>query len=589
MLVVLMVSLGGADVLAQPAGPNQPVTIEYADRIVGNEETGVTELVGNARVTQGVTHISADRIVHYRDGNRVELIGSVRVVQPGTTLLAPRAEYDGNTRLATAPSGITIHDGDATIRASAGTYDMYSRRASFSGGVTMTDPQGRVRAGSADYYSDERRAEFQRGVTVTTDSGSISARQLSYWRDSQETVAQGDVVVIPKKRDARLTGQSLRHIPAAGYTVVTGSPKLVDVDTASDGRRDTTVITAVKLEAYRSGAHEEYIATDSVRLRRGDLAAMAARANFSPDDEVIGLGSGRPRASGADAPSVAPTDSVAGAGKSSESGASRSQSGASSGSRSGASSGSRSGKSSGSRSGSSKGSRSSAPSAPQSGSPRSGTSSGLGTGTSAADSAAITGRPLDTLIAGDTVARGPSRPDPARFSTGTWPIVWYEESQLSGDTITVRLRRKELRAIDVVGDALAVTSKEQPERYDQLAGVRLLFSLSDDTIRQVRSEDYASSVMFIEDEGRPSGAERISADTVVIDFAGGEAEDVSVYGPRARIEGDHYPEALVAGVERSFRLDNFRWVTRPAELARLHGRLPKEPAIAPVRNAPEGD
>jgi lipopolysaccharide export system protein LptA len=507
LLLVALAWLAPVHAVAQPAGPNQPVTIEYADKIVGNEETGVTELVGSARVTQGVTRISADRIIHYRDGNRVELIGSVRVVQPGTTLLAPRAEYDGNSRLATAPSGITIHDGDATIRASSGTYDMYSHRAAFAGGVTMTDPKGHVRAGSADYFSDERRAEFHRGVTVTTDSGSISARELSYWRDSQETYAQGDVVVIPKQRDARLTGQALRHIPAAGYTVVTGAPKLVDVDTASNGRRDTTVITAAKLEAYRTAGHEEYVATDSVRLRRGNLEAMAARANYSPDDEMIGLGSGLRRAA-----TAAP-----------------------------------------------------------------------------ADTGAITGLPIDTLVAGDTVARPASRPDPARFTSGSWPVVWYEESQLSGDTITVRLQKKELRAIDVVGDALAVTEKEQPERFDQLAGVRLLFSVAGDTIRQVRSEDYASSVMFIEEEGKPSGAERISADTVVIDFAGGEAEEVSVYGPRARIEGDHYPEALVTGEERNFRLDNFRWITRPRELVRINGRLPKEPSIAPVRGAPEGD
>lgn len=492
---------------AQPTGPTQQVKIEYADRIVGNEETGITELVGSARVSQGVTTIAADRIIHYRDGNRVELIGRVRVVQPGTTLLAPRAEYDGATRVATAPSGITIHDGDATIRASSGTYDMYSRRAAFSGGVTMTDPQGRVRAGSAEYYSDERRAEFHRGVTVTSDSGSISARELSYWRDSQEMHAQGDVVVVPRKREARLTGQALRHIPSAGYTVVTGAPKLVDIDTAADGKRDTTVITAAKLEAYRTDGHEEYVATDEVKIRRGSLEAMAARANYSPDDEIIGLGSGR---------------------------------------------------------------RQIAARASQ-------------------DTGANTGPPIDTLTAGDTVAAAPARPDPTRFTTGVWPIVWYEESQLSGDTITIRVREKKLRAIDVVGDALAVTSKEQPERYDQLAGIHLVFNIDGDTVREVRSEEYASSVMFIEDAGQPNGLERISADTVVIDFVDGEAEEVSVYGPRARIEGDHYPEALVAGSEASFRLDNFRWVARPDELARMNAMLPKEPAIAPVRNAPDGD
>lgn len=506
LLLALAMTFAWAPLAAQPAGPTQPITIEYADKIVGNEETGVTELIGNVRVVQGVTRITADKATHYRDGNRVVLTGSVRVAQPGTTLLAPRAEYDGATRLATAPNGVTVHDGDATIRASSGTYDMYSRRAMFSGGVTMTDPQGRIRSSTAEYFSTERRAEFHGGVNVQTDSGSITARDISYWRDTEETVARGDVVVIPRDRDAKLTGQVLRHIPKAGYTVVTGSPKLVDIDTAADGKRDTTIITAAKLEAFRSGAHEEYVATDSVRLRRGDLEAIAARANYVPDDEVVGLGSGRGI--------VAPPPAVS-------------------------------------------------------------------------DTAVVTGVPIDTLAAGDTTELGTERRDPQRFASGIWPLVWYDDSQLSGDTITVRLSEKKLRTIDVRGDALAVTAKDIDERYDQLAGVRLLFSIDDDTVRQVRSEDLASSVMFIEEDGKPNGANRLSADTVLIDFVAGDPEDVSVYGPRARIEGENYPEALVTGQERSLRLDNFRWIPRVAEVSSLNATLPKEPSIPAAKNAPE--
>ncbi|MBC8144545.1 MAG: LPS export ABC transporter periplasmic protein LptC [bacterium] len=502
--------------LSQPTGPTQPVTIEHADKIVGNEESGITELVGNVRVVQGVTRINADRATMYRDANRVVLTGNVRVAQPGTTLHASRADYDGSTRLATASNGLTVNDGDATIRASSGTYDMYSRRATFAGGVTMTDPKGRIRASSAEYYSEERRAEFHGGVNVQTDSGSIVAREISYWRDTEETYATGDVVVIPKGRDAQLTGQSLRHIPKAGYTIVTGSPRLIDIDTAADGTRDTTIITASKLETYRSDAHSEYVATDIVRLRRGNLEAIAARANYIPDDEVLGLGSGIAHTIASTIPS---TDSASTA-------------------------------------------------------PR------------VRDTSAVTGRPLDSLESIDTSATS-SRRDPQRFTTGIWPVVWYDDSQLSGDTITVRLKNKKLRSIDVLGDALAATEKQTRDRYDQLTGTHLLFNIEGDTIRQVRSEGLASSVLFIEDGGKPSGVERHSADLFVIDFVNGEPESVASYGPRTRIEGEHYPESLVVDREQTFRLDNFRWIARDAAVSRLKATLPKDPVIPPVRNAPE--
>jgi lipopolysaccharide export system protein LptA len=423
-------------------------------------------------------------------------------------MTAPRAEYDGATKLATAPNGITIVDNGATLRAGSGTYNMYDRVAHFRDGVTLKDDKSTLRAGSGDYFSVERRAEFRGGVRVDNDSGSMTGRTLTYWRDTRQAFATGSVVLISKRHSARLTADTVDHRPQAGYTLARGAPKLVQIDTvaASDSssraRRDTTVITAIVLEAYR-GDREEYVATDSVKMVRGELEGVAAIARFLPKDNMIALGPGR---------RVAIPDSNA-------------------------------------------------------------RDTGSNTG-------AAPGVKRDTATkysSRDAVAGVPRRP------VGPFPVVWYQKSQLTGDSITVGLLEKRLRSIDVAGNAFAVSESDLPQRYDQLASTRLYFEIVRDTVRRVRGDGQASSIYYVYDQKAPSGVNRASGDTIIVDFDEGNASRIGVYGKRARAEGEYFPEKMVAGSESVFRLDGFRLIPRDRKVEALDGSLPKPPVIPDVK------
>jgi lipopolysaccharide export system protein LptA len=508
MLLAPLFVAGAARGWAQPIGPtSQPVTLEHADNFVGSVENGenVIDMNGHVVIIQGVVKIEADHARLYEGRNYAVMTGNVRVTQPEMVMTAPRAEYNGATKLATAPNGLTIVDNGATVRAGSGEYNMYDRVAHFRDGVTLKDEKSTLRAASGDYYSVERRAEFRGGVRVDNDSGSITARDLKYWRDSRQAFATGDVVVISKQHSARLTGDTVDHRPGQGYTVATGSPKLVQIDTAraSDStgkiRRDTTIITAMKLEAYRTG-REEYVATDSVRMVRGELEGVAALARFLPKDNVIALGPGR-------RVEIADTAAVDTSSK-----------------------------------------------------PKPGP-----------------GVKPDTSAAGNPVAGVRARP------VGPYPVVWFQKSQLTGDTITVGLEKKRVRTIDVMGNAFAVSEGSLAGRYDQLAAVRLLFDIVLDTIRTVRGDGQASSIYYVFDGKEPSGVNRASGDTIVINFDRGAASRIAIYGKRSRAEGEYFPEELVAGQETVFRLDGFRLIPRDRKLAALDGSLPPPPVIPEVR------
>jgi hypothetical protein len=399
------------------------------------------------------------------------------------TMTAPVADYDGNSRTATAPSGVRLEEDEATLIAGAGTFRMYERIAYFSKGVTLQDPQGSLRAGSGEYYSLERRAIFRDGVTALSDSGKLVARQIIYWRDTEEAFATGNVVLTPKGYAAVLSGDTLHNIPARSYTLALGSPKLTQIDTvvtdSAQGRvrRDTTTITAKKMEAFRAD-REEYVATDSVRLVRGDLMAVARLARFFPKEDVIALGGGKP----------------------------------------------------------------------------------AGTG----DSGKVQDLPRGEAVTGgrgdsdSTALAGTPRTVPPEM----YPVVWYDKSQLTGDTITIGLEKRRLRVVDVMGNAFAVSKSEFSERFDQLAGSRLLFNVERDTIRYIQSEGMASSIYFLLDGKLPNGLNRASADTILISFAEGSVSKIYQHGTRTRSEGEYFPEPLVRGRESTFRLQGFRWIPR---------------------------
>lgn len=502
-LLTTLVLIVGEAAHAQPptnTGPAQIIDFSaalYEHTVVNGEE--VLKLTGNVRGTQGVVRVSSDKATFYPGRNYAELIGNVRVEQPGIVMTGPRAIYNGNTRIANAPDGVTLVDNGATLRAGAGDFDMSRKISYFRNGVTLNDGKSNLRAGSGEYWSNDRKAFFRDNVQVQNDSGTINARQITHWRDSQESFAVGSVVLVSRQNSARLTGDTLIHRPSQGYSIATGRPKLVKIDTTRNNdssgsiRRDTTVISARTLESFRQG-REEYVATDSVRFRRGNLEAVAGLARYLPNENAITLGSGGHVAARADTlHNRKPTDT-----------------------------------------------------------------------------SAVTGRGDVSNDEKPILARGPS------------PVVWYNESQLSGDSIAIGLIDKKLRLIDVMGHAFALNEGKLPDVYDQMAGTRILIDVQQDTIRQVLSEEYASTIYFIynEKEKDPPRMVRESGDTIAIDFDKGEVATATVVGRRSRAEGEFFPDTLVKDREATFRLDGFRLYDRDGSLRGLNSSTPK-PLLVP--------
>jgi len=161
------------------------------------------------------------------------------------------------------------------------------------------------------------------------------------------------------------------------------------------------------------------------------------------------------------------------------------------------------------------------------------------------------------------------------------PFIWYDESQVSGDSIFIRLKKRKPEIVSIRGDAFAISVSDSlyPKRFNQLTGALMTMYFVDGRIQRIHVDQTATSVYFLYEDRKdtaegvrrtPNGLNKTSGDHVVIHFAEGRAERISVI---AGVEGEYYPENMVEGKENDYYLPGFNWrVDRPGRQKKVSER-----------------
>jgi hypothetical protein len=145
----------------------------------------------------------------------------------------------------------------------------------------------------------------------------------------------------------------------------------------------------------------------------------------------------------------------------------------------------------------------------------------------------------------------------------TGPVLWYEETQVTGDSINVYMRSRALDRIRVMGNAFALSESDTgfSGRYDQLSGESLVMQFVRKRLQRIDVEVRATSLYFVYEDSAANGINKTSGDRIVMEFADGKAESIHVYGG---VEGQYFPEPMVKRRVEEYRLPGFlRLDTRP--------------------------
>lgn len=138
------------------------------------------------------------------------------------------------------------------------------------------------------------------------------------------------------------------------------------------------------------------------------------------------------------------------------------------------------------------------------------------------------------------------------------PLLWYRNTQLSGDSMNIYLKRRKLHMISVMGDALAISRSDSlfPDRFDQLAGESMRLDFADQGLSVIDVQTRARSVYYVYEDSAANGLNTSSGDRVRIAFTEGKVKSISVVGG---VEGQYVPENLAHNRHREYALPGFIW------------------------------
>ena len=133
------------------------------------------------------------------------------------------------------------------------------------------------------------------------------------------------------------------------------------------------------------------------------------------------------------------------------------------------------------------------------------------------------------------------------------PMLWVEDTQVSGDTIRLVAHRGEIETLNVWGNAFLAQRDTLLDRINQVRGHTLTASFADDSLRIFVVRPNAEVIYYQRDEeDQADGALRVSGDEAILRLRGNDPEKLT-FGEH---QGMYYPESVLP---TPFELDGFRW------------------------------
>ncbi len=135
------------------------------------------------------------------------------------------------------------------------------------------------------------------------------------------------------------------------------------------------------------------------------------------------------------------------------------------------------------------------------------------------------------------------------------PIIWYDNSQLTGDSVTIFLKENKIYLLDVDKNAFILSQNQKFEkRYDQMSGSDIKIHFDDNGIRETDVYGGIHSIYYLYEEKDPNGLTKSSSDSAKIIFADKKVNEVKLYGSPT---SEYHPENKVEGNELAFTLPGF--------------------------------
>ncbi len=233
------------------------IILNRADSLVGKVVNGenIRELIGNVMFSQGKVVVNCDHAIQNFKTNKIQLTGNVIVRDDSSILYGKRGIYHSSDKVAEAFDGVQIEEGIQKLSADY-----------------------------AKYFTDERKIYFRGNVLVQDTASRLVADELTYFRTDKKTIAVSNVEISQFKSNMTVYGNYFENFNNRSY--LSNSPRVVQIDTSSDGTIDTLIITSNEIYSFQDTIRS-FLAIDNVIINRGNITSESGIALYYTDYDSI--------------------------------------------------------------------------------------------------------------------------------------------------------------------------------------------------------------------------------------------------------------------------------------------------------------
>ncbi len=134
------------------------------------------------------------------------------------------------------------------------------------------------------------------------------------------------------------------------------------------------------------------------------------------------------------------------------------------------------------------------------------------------------------------------------------PIVWMEDTQLTGDTMKVVMKDGEMDSLFIWGNSFIAQEDSSIKRINQIKGKNVISTMQSDSVRIFRVGPNAEAIYYSKKEGdEPDGAVEASGDEIRMQFVGDTLQTLIF---TTDVVGTRYPES---GIPANLGLEGLNW------------------------------
>ena len=134
--------------------------------------------------------------------------------------------------------------------------------------------------------------------------------------------------------------------------------------------------------------------------------------------------------------------------------------------------------------------------------------------------------------------------------------LWYNKTQVTGDSVFVLLDNNTLRKVIIKKNAQLISTEDSLRfRYNQITGNSIVMDFAGGKLKSIFVDGNVLSIYYMLDKGISNGLIKSSARSTLVEFDSNGVAKVKLFGTP---KSEYHPENLIDGNESDFLLPGFK-------------------------------